>query len=134
MRRFFLLFFIKRTKKLSNGECPIYCRLTLDGHRAEFGTKVSSDEDSWNAATGKAAGKSQKAYVVNNELEDIRNQITKIEREYELRGMPLSADQIKNEILGINKQSLGLVEAFTEHNKKIKVTTQVPFFDKICSN
>jgi len=120
MRRFFLLFFIKRTKKLSNGECPIYCRLTLDGNRAEFGTKVSTDEDSWSAETGKVAGKSKKANVVNNDLENIRNQITEIERKYELRGIPLSVEQIKNEILGINKESQGLVEAHTTHNKKIE--------------
>lgn len=120
MRKFFLLFFIKRTKPLANGECPVYCRLTLDGQRAEFGTKVSIDETSWSTSTGKAAGKSKKAYKVNNELEDIRNQITDIERKYEIRGIPLSVEQIKNEILGINKASQGLVESHTEHNKKME--------------
>jgi hypothetical protein len=52
MRNFFC-FFIKRTKKISNGECPIYCRLTMDGHSAEFGAKVSIKEVLWNPATGR---------------------------------------------------------------------------------
>jgi site-specific recombinase XerD len=120
MRRFSTLFYIKRGKKLSNGECPIYCRLTLDKHRAEFAANVSVEETSWSTATEKAAGKSRKAYKVNNRLEEIRNQISEIERKYEIRGIPLSVDQIKNEILGINKASQGLVEAHKDHNKKIE--------------
>ena len=120
MRSFTTSFFIKRTKKLLNGECPIYCRLIKDRQRAEFGTKVSIEETSWSSATEKAAGKSRKAYKVNNRLEEIRNQITEIERKYELRGIPLSVDQIKNEILGINKASQGLVEAHKDHNKKLE--------------
>ncbi len=120
MRRFSTLFYIKRGKKLSNGECPIYCRLTLDKHRAEFAANVSVEETSWSTATEKAAGKSRKAYKVNNRLEEIRNQITEIERKYEIRGIPLSVDQIKNEILGINKACQGLVEAHIDHNKKLE--------------
>lgn len=120
MRSFTTSFFIKRTKKLLNGECPIYCRLIKDKLRAEFGTKVSIEETTWSSATEKAAGKSKKAYKVNNRLEEIRNLITEIERKYEIRGIPLSVDQIKNEILGINKASQGLVEAHTDHNKKIE--------------
>jgi len=120
MRKFSTLFYIKRGKKLSNGECPIYCRLTLDKHRAEFAANVSVEEISWSTATEKAAGKSRKAYKANNRLEEIRNQITEIERKYEIRGIPLSVDQIKNEILGINKASQGLVEAHKDHNKKIE--------------
>lgn len=64
MRSFSTLFFIKRVKKLSNGECPVYCRLTKDKHRAEFGTKVSIEETFWSTATEKAVGKSRKAYKV----------------------------------------------------------------------
>ena len=120
MRSFSTLFFIKRSKKLSNGECPIYCRLTKDKHRAEFATKVSIEETTWSNATEKAVGKSKKAYKVNNRLVEIRNQIDEIERKYELHRIPLSVDQIKNEILGINKASQGLVEAHTDHNNKME--------------
>ena len=93
MRSFTTSFFIKRTKKLLNGECPIYCRLIKDRQRAEFATKVSIEETSWSSATEKAVGKSRKAYKVNNRLEEIRNQIAEIERKYEIRGIPLSVDQ-----------------------------------------
>jgi site-specific recombinase XerD len=120
MRKFSTLFYIKRSKKLSNGECPIYCRLTQDKHRAEFAATVCVEETSWSTATEKAVGKSKKAYKVNNRLEEIRNKIDEIERKYDLRGIPLSVDQIKNEILGINKASQGLVEAHTDHNKKLE--------------
>ena len=77
--------------------------------RAEFAANVSVEETLWSSATEKAAGKSRKAYKVNNRLEEIRNQIAEIERKYEIRGIPLAVDQIKNELLGINKASQGLV-------------------------
>jgi len=96
MRSFTTSFFIKRTKKLLNGECPIYCRLIKDRQRAEFATKVSIEETSWSSATEKAVGKYRKAYKVNNRLEEIRNQIAEIERKYEIRGIPLSVDHGKS--------------------------------------
>ena len=77
MRSFTTSFFIKRTKKMLNGECPIYCRLIKDRQRAEFATKVSIEETFWSSATEKAVGKSRRAYKVNNRLEEIRDQIGK---------------------------------------------------------
>jgi site-specific recombinase XerD len=131
MRRFSTLFYIKRgKKKLSNGECPIYVRLTLDKHRAEFAANVSVEETFWSTATEKAAGKSRKAWKVNNRLDGIRNQIAEIERKYELRGIALSVDQIKNEILGINKACQGLVEAHTDHNKKLEALVGMKYAPK----
>lgn len=49
MRRttFKLLFYLKRSKRLANGEAPIYLRITVNGKRAEFGIKRSVLPDSW---------------------------------------------------------------------------------------
>jgi hypothetical protein len=68
-----VLFFIKRTKKLSNGECPIYCRLTNKGKRAEFTVNNSIAEDLWNQKAGKAMGKSREVFRLNKSLENIKN-------------------------------------------------------------
>lgn len=49
---FSILFFIRRTRLLKNGEAPISLRITMDGQRAEMQIKRSVDEKHWNASKG----------------------------------------------------------------------------------
>ena len=45
---FSILFFIKRTKLLKNGEAPICLRITVNGKRAEVQIKRSVEVNKWN--------------------------------------------------------------------------------------
>ena len=42
-----LLFFIKRTKLLKNGEAPVYMRITVKGERADFALNRSVNTQIW---------------------------------------------------------------------------------------
>jgi hypothetical protein len=55
-KTFSLLFFVKRTKRLSHGEVPVYLRITVDGKRAEFSIKRSIQESNWDPKRTKAKG------------------------------------------------------------------------------
>lgn len=38
---FSLLFYVKKAKENAKGECPIYLRITIDGHATEISAKVN---------------------------------------------------------------------------------------------
>lgn len=46
-KTFTILYFIKRSKLLRNGEAPIYIRITVDGVRAEMGIQRSINISEW---------------------------------------------------------------------------------------
>ena len=60
MRRisFNVLFFIKKTKLLKNGEASVCMRITVDGQRVETNIRKSVDPSSWNQAKECVRGKS----------------------------------------------------------------------------
>lgn len=130
MEKLSVLFFIKRTKKLQNGECPIYCRLTLRGKRCEFGVNKSVIANIWIAIAGKAKGNSVHVFRLNKSLEKIKENINEIMRKFELQGNIPTSVQVKNELLGINKQYKFLVEAYEQHNDKMKALVGTEYASK----
>ena len=80
-------FYIRRSRKLSNGKCPIYCRLTIKRKRAEFAVNKSVDEKLWIPSAGRAKGNSIDAFRLNKHLEKIN--IYLAEKKVDLRGLLL---------------------------------------------
>ena len=48
-------FYVKETKKDSNGEAPIYLRITINGERAEISTSRRINPDMWDKASERVA-------------------------------------------------------------------------------
>lgn len=65
-----ILFFIKKTKLLKNGEAPICLRLTLNKQIAEIRIKRSILVNRWSSAKGCALGKDKVAKELNNRWKD----------------------------------------------------------------
>jgi hypothetical protein len=61
---FSILFFIRRTRLLKNGEAPIGLRITVNGQRVELQIKRSVPDNKWNAAKGCAVGKDRKTQLL----------------------------------------------------------------------
>ena len=57
---FSILFFIKKSKLLKNGEAPICLRITINGQRAEIQIKRSVEVSHWNSKKECAIGKERK--------------------------------------------------------------------------
>ena len=49
-----ILFYLKNSKKLANGEVPIYLRITVDGVRAEHSIQRTINPENWNGKGGRA--------------------------------------------------------------------------------
>lgn len=88
---FSILFFIRRTRLLKNGEAPIGLRITVNGQRAEVQIKRSVAEERWNASKGCVTGKDRKALELNLYPESVRTKIYQIHRELLQDGKPVTA-------------------------------------------
>ena len=50
---FRILFYIKRNALLRNGSAPIMGRITINGERAQFSTRLSVDQQVWDPHSGR---------------------------------------------------------------------------------
>lgn len=115
---FSILFFIKKTKLLKNGEAPICLRITVNGKRAEVQIKRSIEASKWNNKKECATGKDNKSLELNHYLETVRTQILRIHRELEQDNKPITAEILKRHYYGESETPKMLLEVFEEHNKK----------------
>ena len=117
---FSVLFFIKKSKLLKNGEAPICMRITVNSKRAEVQVKRSVEPDKWNHLKGCAVGKDRKHQEINLYLETVRNRVFQIHRQLEADGKPITAVTIKNIFYGGYDSPKMLIETFNEHNQEYR--------------
>lgn len=117
---FSILFFIRKTKLLKNGEAPICLRITVNGRRAEVQIKRSVEVSKWNSSKECAIGKNNKSLELNHYLETIRTKILKIHRELEQDDKPITAEILKCRYYGEGETPKMLLAIFEEHNNKCR--------------
>lgn len=117
---FSVLFFIKKSKLLKNGEAPICLRITVNGQRAEVQIKRSVEVRKWNNKKECASGKDRQSVELNHYLDTVRAKVLRIHRELELDGKPITAETIKQYYYKGNNKPKMLLEIFDEHNKKCR--------------
>lgn len=117
---FTVLFFVKKSKPLKNGEVPICMRITVDGKRAEVQIKRSVEVECWNAQKECAIGKDPKHMELNHYLTTVRTRVLQIHRELEQDGKPVTAEVLKRIYRGGTDSPRMLVETFNEHNKQYR--------------
>ena len=115
---FSILFFIKRTKLLKNGEAPICLRITVNGKRAEVQIKRSVEVNKWNNQKECAIGRDNKTLELNHYLETVRTKILRIPRQLEQDNKPITAEILKCHYYGESETPKMLLEVFKEHNQK----------------
>lgn len=120
MRRisFNVLFFIKKTKLLKNGEASVCMRITVDGQRVETNIRKSVDPSSWNQAKECVRGKSRKANELNSYIEEAKIKFHSIFTELEEQGSTITARILQEKFFGLNilkEQPKTLLATIQEH-------------------
>ncbi|MGZ4055286.1 MAG: tyrosine-type recombinase/integrase [Bacteroidia bacterium] len=104
-----VLFWLKQNKKTAAGT-PIYCRITIYGQRTEISMQRYVNPDAW--LNGQLVGKTKEEKEINHYLSTIRSLTHRhFEKLVEL-GNPISAEILKNKILGIEEKKMTFNEAF----------------------
>lgn len=113
-----VLFFVRKSRALRNGEYPIVMRVTHNGTRAEAMVKRSVAADNWSAKQQRAIQKDKTSQELNKFLETLHFKVMKIERDIELDGEVLTASAIKERIFGSEAERHTVLMAFDRHNKE----------------
>lgn len=72
---FKVLFYLKRSSLLRNGNAPIMGRITINGSRSQFATRLSLPPAAWDVAQNRAIGRTAEILFVNRELDAMRLRI-----------------------------------------------------------
>ena len=115
-----VLFIIKKTKLLKNGEAPVCMRITVNKRVAEVMIKRSIPVDLWNQKKECSKGKDRVANELNHYINTVRAKILQIHRELEIDNKTITADIIKDCFYGRDKVQRSLLEVYAEHNEKCR--------------
>ncbi|NDV96435.1 site-specific integrase [Dysgonomonas sp. 521] len=117
---FNILFYINKQKIKKNGKCPVLGRITLDGKVTQFSTRQQTDPGTWSAAEGLSTGKDKASRELNRKLEEFKSGLsTHYDRQIERNGY-VTAESLKNAILGIGTGPAMLLKEFEQHNEEVR--------------
>ena len=115
-KRFSVLFFIKRSKLLKNGEAPVRVRVTYDRLYVELQLKRSVKVPLWSQDKEKSIGKDRNSVELNHYIDALRVKFYQIYQDLELEGKIISARAIVNRYQGKDETFKTLYNVFKEHN------------------
>jgi len=102
-------FSLKKSKSRTDDKCPIYLRCTVHGQRFELSTGIFIFPEIWNEDKQQVKGRTEEVKILNNRLDKTASRVQDIYNQLESKGMPFSAMQVKNKLLGVNGEK-GVLE------------------------
>lgn len=118
---FSLLFYLKKPKNFQGGLVPIYIRITVNGARAELTYGRECSPENWNITAGRVKGTKEETKTLNAYLDNLQSQIHEAHYQQTVSGMLVTANELKNRMLGKGEKVRTLLSIFQDHNKKIAV-------------
>ena len=119
---FRVLFFLKKTRLLKNGEASVCMRITVNGTRVENNIRKSIDPALWSQAKETARGKSRRACDLNTYIEEARIKLYQIFCELEQQNRPVTAHLLQKFFFGQEKpeEVRTLLGTMQEHNDQCR--------------
>ena len=119
---FRVLFFLKKTRLLKNGEASVCMRITVNGTRVENNIRKSIDPALWSQAKETARGKSRRACDLNTYIEEARIRLYQIFCELVQQNRPATAHLLQELFFGQEKpeEVRTLLGTMQEHNDQCR--------------
>lgn len=117
---FNLLFYVKKTKINSQGEAPIYLRITIDGRVTEISVKRTTKPHLWNSAGQKLNGNSEAIKSFNFYLKTFEQRVYDAYHELMKDKDLITCESLKNKLLGTDIKSRLLLPIFQDHNNRME--------------
>jgi site-specific recombinase XerD len=122
-----ILFYLRRDKKKSEKEIPIYMRITVNGKRAEMAIQRFINPEYWNNVAGIPRGSRNEIKQLNEYLSLQRSKAYQAQKSLIEDGKPVTAVGIRNIVQGISGNQHTLLETFTYHNKLMMEEVGITF-------
>ena len=118
-KNFSLLFFLKKPKNYLSGYRPIYMRITVEGQSREMATSRKCDLKLWDQKSERAYGKGELIKELNNHLATLKVKVFEARLSLIENNKPVSAESIKNLLVGRVEKSKLVLEVFKYHNEQL---------------
>lgn len=117
---FRILFYIKRGNPKKNGNVVIMGRITIDGERSQFSTKLEINPTVWDNKSGKVKGNNAKAISINNALDNFRGKATMhYNKLMDVNGYA-HPEKVRNALFGLEEKSKTIMYYFNKFNEQYK--------------
>lgn len=73
---FSTLFYLRKNRPNEKGLVPVMCRITINGERTQFSTRLEIHPDQWDSKAGRGMGRSSEIMNTNRILDSTRGRIT----------------------------------------------------------
>ena len=117
---FNVLFFLKKTKLLKNGEASVCMRITVNRVRVETNIRKSINPSLWNQAKECSRGKDRKSNDLNKFIDEARIRLYNIHYELKEEGLPITAEILRDKFFCLEEKEepKTLITVFQEHNDR----------------
>jgi len=122
-----ILFFIKRTKLLKNGEAPIFVRITINQERAEVGLKKSIHPSYWIESSQRVTEKAPHSNEINNLINQYETRIKSIVDFLSLDNYARTSKLVIEKLLGKKEKQFTILQIFQDHNNNAKKLKNIDF-------
>ena len=115
-----VLFYIKRNAPLRSGLVPIMGRITVDGQRTQFSTRLALPPEAWDVAQNRAVGRSLEMAQINRALDEMRIGLEQSFAELRRKGLDVTPNAIRDRYFQGGELCEGLVALVARHNASFR--------------
>ena len=126
-KNFTLHFYLKKSKQYAGGDLPIYLRLTVEGQRCELSTGKRCEPEKWNTTSERVIGAKEDVKVINAYLDTVKTKVHEAQRLLIEMGKLVTAEAIRNVLLGREEKPIKILEVFQQHNEQMEKLVDVDY-------
>jgi integrase len=116
-------FFLKKSRA-KNNYAPLYVRIAYGAFTTDLSLKRDIELDKWDADSGHAKGTREDARMINNQLDQVRAEISNCYSELKYQRQEITAEAIRNMFCGVKPKEHTLNELVEYHNNHLKHTLE----------
>lgn len=118
---FNILFVQAKNRTNKKNQCPLYCRITLNGNRKQFSTGINIETEFWDSKKQTILKNHKSASLYNSLLNNTKSKINNIYGILNLQDSSFTIDDIYNKFLGKEtKKEEHIVSYYKQYLSKIK--------------
>lgn len=126
-KSFGLLFYLKKPKNYCEGKMPVYLRITVDGVPKEMSTHQTCDPERWSPEAQRVKGTKIEHKSLNVYLDTLERKVYEAKSRILEAGRLITAEALKNALLGIEEGTRTILDVFRDHNKQMEALVGTEF-------
>ena len=118
---FNVLFYIKRNEPKKDGRVVIMVRITINGIRSQFSSKLLVQPEQWDSKNERVKGLVAEARNQNRLLENIRSSLNVHYNKFMSIDGHVTPERLRNIFLGLEEQEQTIISFFDKYNDQYKL-------------